>query len=92
MIFSRIFNLKTIPHDPIEMNLLSFDKKKINTDKVSPDLRILRENYIKSVDLPKWKRKMLIRKCMIIGLVPAYFLVFTYRKIERLIDFLEYGI
>lgn len=74
------------------IQLLDFSKDQKLLDNHSTNLQELKENYIKSQDLPKWKRKVFIRKTLLKVLIPSYFLAFIYRKGERLLDFLEYGI
>lgn len=55
-------------------------------------LEKLRESYIKQVDLPIWKRKLYVKKITILILLPSYISIFLYRKLERLLDYFEYGI
>ena len=74
------------------LHLLDFNPEIKTLDGFPSDLALLRENYIRSQDLPIWKRRMYTRKILISALIPMYLAIFCYRKIERIIDFLEYSI
>ncbi|CAG9331252.1 unnamed protein product [Blepharisma stoltei] len=56
------------------------------------DLAIIRDNYIKSQDLPKWKQKILLRRLFITCIGGLWVLVYSYGKIERIMDFFDYSI
>lgn len=82
----KLFNTTSFIKPP-GIKLLEFNQKQ-NCDRIDE----LRQEYIKSSDLPKWKRKIFMRKFAVFTLVPVYFTVFCYRKLERLVDYLEYGV
>jgi hypothetical protein len=77
---------------PETEELLTFSQKSQTLDGHSLNIQTLRNNYLKSSDLPKWNRKMRNRRLFLKFSIPTFLFLFTFRKVERLIDFLEYGL
>lgn len=72
--------------------ILKFNKNRETLDGKSLNIQVLRNNYLKSKDLPAWQRKIRNRSLFLKFSLPSLILLYSYRKIERIIDFLEYGI
>ena len=90
-----MFNIfiKTQKHweHEIKENLI-FPSEQKTLDGYPLDLKTLRNNYLKQVELPLWEKKMRNRKICLALTIPSFLLLFTYRKLERIIDYLEYGL
>lgn len=71
---------------------LKFPNEQKTLDGYSVDLKTLKNNYLKQVELPIWEKKMRNRKIFLALTIPSFLLLFTYRKVERIIDYLEYGL
>ena len=72
--------------------ILKFNKNLKTLDGKSLNIQVLRNNYLKSKDLPAWHRKIRNRNLFLKFSLPSLLLLYSYRKIERIIDYLEYGI